>query len=85
MDDVCRTCNDEGRPRGCPRCFKVKKKRRRYFPPKSKLTEEQKHQLKVQEIRRLWREANMEEWRGNRRKYMELIKVIKRKENLLHR
>ena len=83
QDEICPTCNGEGRPQMCPRCYKVgqvkkklrKRKRQDWFERQEELLAKNR-----EEVEALWKEATMELWVKNRGEYMRLINKIKRKE-----
>jgi hypothetical protein len=62
----CDNCKGKGKLPFCRYCYTVKKDTR---------------PAKTNEIKELWSKATLELWEKDRRKYLELIKEIKRKES----
>lgn len=75
---------------GCPACGLVGKKPASKPKPKEKpktqsdweAQRDAKREKARQEIAELWQQATLAFWNKDRRRYIELMKIIKRKENL---
>ncbi len=81
----CRTCKGKGMSMGCPICGKLlvksgrtKKKLNADF----EIAREEKRQATRDEIAALWEQATLAQWNKDRRKYIEIMTTIRRKENL---
>ena len=97
--DECQTCHGYGQPLMCPACLKVGQvqvpvKRKTSKKPFSHLSgkekadairaeEKRKERVKRDELNALWDSLTLELWQRDRRKYLTIMKVIKRKESSL--
>ncbi len=90
-EPYCVVCENKGRPKGCLVCKKQtqKKPKRQRFDFSSRFSrrgaqtpEDHVNMERARlEVVELWKEATYDLWLSNRRKYMELVKEIKRKES----